>query len=373
MPAPATLLFAGDALVARRDAATTDDAALVALGERAGEALPVGPFSVVRPDKPTVPGAAPNDFVSLGPYWWPDPERPDGLPWIRRDGEINPSFHHYDRAPMTAMVAAVETLAWRWWFAGDAACAERAALLLRCWFLDPATAMTPHLRFAQGIPGRCTGRGIGIIDTGMLVWALEAEALLRGSPTWNDGDHAALVAWVDALVDWLLASDLGCDERAEHNNHGTWYDVQVVHYARFVGRETVAREILAQVAERRIGPHIATDGSQPHELARTLGMSYSNLNLLGLTMLARHGDALGIDLWRADGGTEAGMEAAARWLLPHLLGTVVWPHQQIKAWRPDDHGLVGWAWLDAAYGLDAVASLFAAYPQVIGPLGRLWT
>ncbi len=26
--------------------------------------------------------------MSVGPYWWPDPSKPDGLPYIRRDGEV---------------------------------------------------------------------------------------------------------------------------------------------------------------------------------------------------------------------------------------------------------------------------------------------
>ena len=32
----------------------------------------------------------PNDFYSNGDYWWPDPSKPGGLPYIRRDGETNP-------------------------------------------------------------------------------------------------------------------------------------------------------------------------------------------------------------------------------------------------------------------------------------------
>ena len=27
---------------------------------------------------------------SVGPYWWPDPSKPDGLPYIRKDGHKNP-------------------------------------------------------------------------------------------------------------------------------------------------------------------------------------------------------------------------------------------------------------------------------------------
>ena len=30
----------------------------------------------------------PNDFYSNGDYWWPDPSKIDGLPYINRDGQV---------------------------------------------------------------------------------------------------------------------------------------------------------------------------------------------------------------------------------------------------------------------------------------------
>ena len=30
-----------------------------------------------------------RDFISIDPYWWPNPETADGLPYIWRDGEVN--------------------------------------------------------------------------------------------------------------------------------------------------------------------------------------------------------------------------------------------------------------------------------------------
>ena len=45
---------------------------------------------------------------------------------------------------------------------------RRSGLDLRVFFLDPETAMNPHLNYGQAIPGRCEGRGIGLIDTRFL-------------------------------------------------------------------------------------------------------------------------------------------------------------------------------------------------------------
>src|ERR1700731_1697144 len=60
------------------------------LDKLAAEALQAGPWSVTyhRPSGLNV-DAGPNDYVSEGPYWWPDPKNPAG-PYIRKDGQRNP-------------------------------------------------------------------------------------------------------------------------------------------------------------------------------------------------------------------------------------------------------------------------------------------
>ena len=37
-----------------------------------------------------------HDYMSMGPYWWPDPSKPDGLPYIRKDGQRNPELSKLD-------------------------------------------------------------------------------------------------------------------------------------------------------------------------------------------------------------------------------------------------------------------------------------
>src|SRR5262245_38542596 len=60
----------------------TIDAALAALYKKAKSALKSGPFSVM--DKSIVPPSGDkHDFMSLSRYWWPNPNTPDGLPYVR--------------------------------------------------------------------------------------------------------------------------------------------------------------------------------------------------------------------------------------------------------------------------------------------------
>ncbi|MCG8156127.1 alginate lyase family protein [Brenneria goodwinii] len=37
------------------------------------------------------PSGSKHDYLSLSAYWWPDPSKAEGLPWIRRDGQVNPA------------------------------------------------------------------------------------------------------------------------------------------------------------------------------------------------------------------------------------------------------------------------------------------
>jgi len=62
---------------------------LARLRQEAEKALLLSPPSVMDKPRPAASGD-PHDYFSYGPYWWPDPAKPDGLPYIRRDGEVNP-------------------------------------------------------------------------------------------------------------------------------------------------------------------------------------------------------------------------------------------------------------------------------------------
>ena len=69
-------------------------AMLTALRAEADQALAEPPRSVM--DKPFLPPSGnKHDYISQGPYWWPDPEKADGLPYIRRDGEVNPEVRKF--------------------------------------------------------------------------------------------------------------------------------------------------------------------------------------------------------------------------------------------------------------------------------------
>ena len=330
------------ALEKAKAAATSDESvakALKKLISDADKALAVVPPSVMQKTK-VPPSGDKHDYMSIAPYYWPNPATKDGLPYVRKDGKVNPESRQEaanDTLRARLVGATVETLALGYYFTGEEKYAEHAAKILRTWFLDPATKMTPHFRFAQAVPGVNDGRGTGILEARGLADAADAATLLKGSQHWSADDQQALLAWAAAYFEWLTTSKNGQDEHAAKNNHGTWYDVQAVKWALVLGRKDQAKEICAEAAKRRIEVQIQPDGKQPLELARTASFSYSCFNLRALSALAGLGEHAGVDLWKHRSADGRSLVAALDFLAPYLgKNPQPWTMPQIHESNDDD-------------------------------------
>ncbi|MEM9082763.1 MAG: alginate lyase family protein [Planctomycetota bacterium] len=274
------------------------------------------------------PTGDPQDYVSLSPYWWPDPDVPSGVPYIRRDGEVNPERDLFDSTKMAIMGTAVRSLAWGYLATGDDRYAERAAEHLRAWFITPDTRMNPHVKFAQFVPGVSPGRPWGVIDTLRVRWVPDAAHILLHSKHWTEEDHKALRQWFSEYVDWLLTSDNGLMEQRAHNNHGTWYDAQVSIFSVFAGREELARERIEH-SRQRMETHFASDGSQPHELERTRSLHYTEFNIRAYMDVATIAQLIGDDLLGHTTENGASIRVALDFAEPYFAGEDEWRYQQI--------------------------------------------
>jgi Alginate lyase len=308
---------------------------VLALGELARDAqaaLKARPPSVM--DKAaTPPSGDKHDYMSQAPYFWPNPGTSNGLPYVRRDGERNPEINEIsDHQNIGVMPETVQTLALAYYFTENEIYANKAAELLRVWFLHPATRMNPNLQYGQAVLGVNSGRGIGLIETRGLVRVVDAVGLLAGSKSWPETDQRGLEKWFGDFLNWMLESKNGRDEAAARNNHGTYYDVQTASFAMFVGRMELATNILRTAREKRIAVQIEPDGRQPLELARTKAWSYSTGNLSGLMSLAKLGECVGVDLWNYQTPDGRGIRKAMEYLTPFGLGEKKWPHQQLGGW-----------------------------------------
>ena len=92
--------------IIRKEAWTLDT--VRRLRAEADKRMREGPWTVTS-DRPKGLDLDPHDYYSEAPYWWPNPENPDG-PYIRRDGQVNPSRFLANKTALNSMCDAVLTL-----------------------------------------------------------------------------------------------------------------------------------------------------------------------------------------------------------------------------------------------------------------------
>jgi hypothetical protein len=85
------------------------------------------------------PSGDKHDYMSQGPYWWPDTTKKDGKPYIRRDGVRNPEIDLIsDSEEMDWMTDDVVILTDAFEMTKDEKYARLASQLLATWFINPA-------------------------------------------------------------------------------------------------------------------------------------------------------------------------------------------------------------------------------------------
>lgn len=271
-----------------------------------------------------------HDYMSTGPYWWPDPTKADGLPYIRKDGLRNPEYYEItDSQEMDRVEDDAETLALAYYFTKEAKYAHWASEIIKTWFLNSDTRQNPNLNFGQAIPGINTGRGIGLIETRGLFRVIDAAILIQDSNSWSSENHLALKKWFSEYLTWMVESPIGKDEADERNNHGTHYSVQVIAYGIFTNRPEITLSEI-ETFKNRLESQLKPDGSQPFELERTKSWNYANMNLEGYFLAARLAENSQIDLWNYQTKEGKSIKAALEWLLPYIKSSKKWEYEQIQ-------------------------------------------
>lgn len=295
----------------------------------ADKALKSKPLSVTM-QQTTPPSGDKHDYMSMGPYWWPDPSKPDGLPYIRKDGQTNPEIRKMvSRSYLEKTVTNVSKLSLAYYFSSDEKYAAKATELLRVFFLDEKTRMNPNLMYGQSIPGRCTGRGIGLIDTRNLGKMMDYIVLLEGSGSWTPDDKKSMQSWVKTFYTWMLESSIGRDELKAKNNHGTAYDMQICYFALYCGDSQTAKDHLLNVTKSRMDVQFPADASQPLELARTNSWAYSTMNVCLWMELVRIAEGLGIDMWEWRNRDGVGLKQVVEWFFPYVCDGKEWIKKDI--------------------------------------------
>ncbi len=237
-----------------------------------------------KTDEVTAPTGDKRDFMSVGAYSWPNPDTPDGMPWIRKDGHRNPNAKRYDAdARMIPSAKAMITLSLAYFFSGDERYAGQVAKYASTWFVNPETRMNPNLTYAAvhpGIPQGPQGLGfyMGVIQGWQFEHFMASISLIQNSKSYNKTIDEGVKQWCREMYEWMVTDPKGLAEGRKRDNHGTSYQLQLLSYATFTGDK---EKILAVGEEVRklIDKQVKPDGSQPHELRRPFGYTYTSLNL----------------------------------------------------------------------------------------------
>jgi hypothetical protein len=310
-------------------------AELAALAAQAPAALKE-PIVTVVDKKVAPPSGDSHDYVSFARYYWPDPAKPDGLPYVSIDGKHNhEQVARGDRHRIGEFCDTVEKLAAAWSLNHDEVAARRAGEWLRAWFVTPATRMNPHLEYAQVRLGRNNNRGnaAGMLDSRAFANVIDALRLLDDSPALTPAEKTAVREWFTTFLQWFTTAKIALEERAAKNNHGSWYFAQAIPIARYTGQDALARTLVAE-SQALLSRQIQPDGSQPEEIKRVDGLGYSRFNLEALALVARHAAGLGIDLWNYTAPNGASLRKALDYLRPYNQAPEKWPHKQNEKLPP---------------------------------------
>lgn len=353
---------------------------LAAINASATNALRSPSYSVMNKTR-LPPSGDRHDYMSVGVYWWPcSHEGPQtcacpnttfcvttsptcdvstGLPWVSCDGHFDgPAVASMDEPKLASLAAAVSALAQGFYWTRTEAYAQRAAQLVRTWFLDPATRMNPNLNFGQAFPGvENNGTFSGLIETdGNFIQLLDSVALLQapapcgengascpGSPAWTPADDAGLRAWLSQWSAWLAGSPFSQQALSMFNNHQTWIRGAWFLVSSWLG-DTPRGAALLEGAKGG-GPHasicdqIGVGGELPAEEGRVNSIGYVEMDLQGLLNLAgasryapfvdSGGAASQVgDLYTfvCPTGNHSSIREAVEYLIPYATGAKAWPY-----------------------------------------------
>ncbi len=330
----ATILIDAEYLAKTKTQIRKDDPKLMNAFEQlikdADKALKEDPYSVTDKEK-LPPSGDKHDYASYSRYWWPDPDKADGLPYIRRDGETYPasqSLDESDRPRIGSLGLNTETLGLAYYLTGKRKYAQKAAELLRVWFIDEKTRMNPNLNHAQCRLGHNNGSKSGILDGRLMVRALEGALLISDSSELSDVEFKKLKAWTKEYFKWLSTNEMALQEAASKNNHGSYYDAQAIYFALYSGNREAAKQIAQRFVHNRVLTQIQADGSMPKEMERTRPLFYSIYNLHAMFLVAHLAEHVGVDIWKAN-EKDSRLRAGLDYLVPYADPKKSWPHPTI--------------------------------------------
>lgn len=311
-----------------KDKVNNDSCLKCELIKKAEEQMKLKPLSVTYHPSPAATGN-PHDFYSEGPYWWPDPENPDG-PYIKRDGEFNPDRFNAHMEDMVSMCDGVSILCQAGFYLEKREYLDKAAELINVWFIDEKTKVNPHMECGQAIRGVCNGRGIGIIDTSNYIRVVYGADILERQGGYEE-TVSGLKRWFSDYIHWLTTSEKGLEEKNFFNNHSNWWNTQVAVFAAFVGDDATLNECVESYKNRILSEQTDSEGKFTDEITRTRSYHYTLYNMDACVIISEVAHHRGIDLWNYETKDGKSLRKCVEFFKPYYENPFMWKYQEINA------------------------------------------
>lgn len=245
------------------------------------------------------PGATANDFVSISSKAWPDESKPGGFPWVKLD-ETNPDTKtdKVDRQRINDMAKAVFTLSQAYYFSENDEYAKKASTMLKVWFLATKTRMSPHLKYAQTIPGVDKSSSSGIMDGRLIPYnILDSINLIRNSGHWSERFDNVMNQWFGEYLRFLSGSNMAKSVIKKKDRNASWYYFQTIALAWYLDdKKALSRNI--KQAKSKMKEQFNGKGGLVSELGRSRSYRDSCFSMEGLTGVAVIAKKAGKNLWK---------------------------------------------------------------------------
>lgn len=279
-------------------------------------------FTYVTEKRKLPPSGDKHDYMSLSRYAWPNDST--GVYDDTRDGQTNPEIYDYDRPKLAQFSSAVYALSLAYFFSGEEKYAEKAAELIRGWFLDPDTHMNPNLNYAQVAFGVNDNQGLaqGIIDANDFIHVIEAISLLYDSHHWTRNDHVEMKEWFYKFTRWITQNYNA--DAFKSTNISTWLDVQRAVYFLFTEqKEHLNSSSHIMPVKQKIHTQLTTEGALPNEKSRVRSQHYVYYNLrayMNLALVRKNRTGQDRDWPDLASENHAGLKPALQSLISYLNG-----------------------------------------------------
>lgn len=315
-------------------------------------------YHVLQKDQTIFPDFDPHDYVSLATYYHPNPKTEDGLPYVRYDGIPNDENDKLDKKGLRYTGYILYHHLLLYYLTDDKRYYLSVKERLNTYFIDPKTAMNPHMNHGQMIKGINLGRGIGIIDfASTFTYVIQLFKVLYDMKYIEESLYQDYKKWLSAFLHWLRYSDIALQERDAKNNHGSMYDLLLmVIYDTFDMYDEI-KSLTYAFIDQRLLVQFDANGALPRELARTKSKSYALMGYKALADFARMSEQhkysiLSINSWYYK-NIDDYMHKGMTYLIDRLvINRKDWRYKQIQIF--DKATLLPLIWFAKTYNIDAI-------------------